>query len=124
MIEQFKGYKGQALSVLRRFHIRVWSEARIKTNRGEFMGIVLPRAEGDDDHHIVLKLATGYNVGIAVNTITDMKEIGYPRVSLFTRDLVPRKSFQNSLYFSETGNVPKRKSHAQWLIGRRNEKKN
>jgi glutamyl-tRNA(Gln) amidotransferase subunit D len=77
MIEQFKGYRGNALSVLKQFHIRVWSEARVKTTRGEFTGIVLPRAENDDDHHIVLKLATGYNVGIAVNTITDMKEIGY-----------------------------------------------
>ena len=68
MIEQFKGYRGNALSVLKRFHIRVWSEVRAKTTRGEFKGIVLPRAENDDDLHIVLKLANGYNVGIAVNT--------------------------------------------------------
>jgi glutamyl-tRNA(Gln) amidotransferase subunit D len=77
MIEQFKGYRGKALAVLKRFHIRVWSEARVKTSRGEFKGIVLPRAENDDDHHIVLKLGTGYNVGVAANTITDMQEIGY-----------------------------------------------
>ena len=77
MIKQFKGYRGNALSVLKQFHIRVWSEVRVKTTRGEFTGIVLPRAENDDDLHIVLKLATGYNVGIAVNTITDIKEIGY-----------------------------------------------
>jgi glutamyl-tRNA(Gln) amidotransferase subunit D len=89
MIEQFKGYKGNALSVLRRFHIRVWSEARVKTNRGEFKGIVLPRAEGDDDYHIVLKLATGYNVGITANTITDMKEIGYKEAHY----KIPEKEF-------------------------------
>jgi len=33
----------------------------------------LPRSETDDDCHLVLKLASGYNVGIAVDTVTDMK---------------------------------------------------
>jgi glutamyl-tRNA(Gln) amidotransferase subunit D len=77
MIDLFKGYKGQALSVLKNFHIRVWSDATVQTTRGEFRGIVLPRAENDDDQHIVIKIPTGYNVGIDVNNITDMKEIGY-----------------------------------------------
>jgi len=77
MIDLFKGYRGKALSVLKRFHIRVWSEAQVQTSRGDFSGIVLPRAENDDDLHIVFKLATGYNMGIAVNTITNMSELGY-----------------------------------------------
>jgi hypothetical protein len=77
MIDLFKGYKGQALSVLKNFHIRVWGEAVVQTTRGEFKGIVLPRAENDDDQHIVIKIASGYNVGIDVNTIVDMKEVGY-----------------------------------------------
>jgi glutamyl-tRNA(Gln) amidotransferase subunit D len=77
MIDLFKGYKGQALSVLKNFQIRVWSEAVVQTTRGEFKGIILPRSENDDDQHIVLKIVTGYNVGIDVNTITDMKEVGY-----------------------------------------------
>jgi glutamyl-tRNA(Gln) amidotransferase subunit D len=89
MIKQFKGYRGNALSVLKQFHIRVWSEVRVKTTRGEFTGIVLPRAENDDDLHIVLKLATGYNVGIAVNTITDIKEIGYREAHY----RIPEKAF-------------------------------
>ncbi len=77
MIDLFKGYKGKALSLLKEFDIRVWTEAVIKTTRGDFSGIILPRAENDDDRHIVLKLATGYNVGIKVNTVTDIKEEGY-----------------------------------------------
>ena len=77
MIDLFKGYKGQALSVLKNSHIRVWGEVVVQTSRGEFRGIVLPRAENDDDQHIVIKIATGYNVGIDVSTITDMKEVGY-----------------------------------------------
>ena len=77
MLDLFKGYKGQALDTLKRFGVRVWSEAEIKTTRGQFKGIILPRSENDDDRHLVLKLATGYNVGVAVETIEAMQEVGY-----------------------------------------------
>jgi glutamyl-tRNA(Gln) amidotransferase subunit D len=89
MIELFKGYRGKALSLLKRFHIRVWSEVVVNTTRGEFKGLVLPRAENDDDLHVVLKLATGYNVGIGVDTVTDMKEIGYREAHY----KIPEKAF-------------------------------
>ncbi|MBN1984392.1 MAG: Glu-tRNA(Gln) amidotransferase subunit GatD [Chitinivibrionales bacterium] len=77
VIDLFKGYKGKALEVLKHFNIRVWSEAQIETTRGMFKGIVLPRAENDDDQHIVLKLNTGYNIGINIETIQQMTEYGY-----------------------------------------------
>lgn len=77
MIDIFKGYKGEAVKILKKYNIRVWSDAEIKTTRGDFSGIILPRSANDDDKHIVLKLVTGYNVGIDVGTITDIKEIGY-----------------------------------------------
>ncbi len=77
MSELLKGYRGRALEVLKSFHVRVWSEAKVTTTRGDFQGIVLPRSENDDDRHIVLKLATGYNIGIAVDTIQNMEECGY-----------------------------------------------
>ncbi len=89
MLEMFKGYRGEALTVLKKFNIRVWSETRVDTTRGNFKGIVLPRSENDDDRHLVLKLATGYNVGIAVNTITNMKEFGYKKANY----KIPEKEF-------------------------------
>jgi len=89
MIELFKGYKGNALSVLKKFSIRVWSDALVQTTRGDFKGIILPRAENDDDRHIVLKLETGYNVGINVDTIKEMNEIGYREANY----KIPEKEF-------------------------------
>jgi glutamyl-tRNA(Gln) amidotransferase subunit D len=88
----FKGYKGEALAILKKSNVRVWSDAQIKTTRGDFSGIILPRAENDDDNHIVLKLSTGYNIGIAVSTITDMKEIGYKEAHY----KIPEKEFPYS----------------------------
>ncbi len=89
MSDLFKGYKGKALLVLKKFKIRVWSETLIETTRGEFKGVILPRSENDDDLHIVLKLITGYNIGIDVNTVTNMKELGYKEAHY----KIPEKEF-------------------------------
>jgi glutamyl-tRNA(Gln) amidotransferase subunit D len=85
----FKGYRGEALAALKKFNVRVWSDARIQSTRGEFKGIILPRSENDDDQHIVLKLDTGYNIGLAVDTITDMVEEGYKEAHY----KIPEKEF-------------------------------
>jgi glutamyl-tRNA(Gln) amidotransferase subunit D len=92
MSDMFKGYKGKALEVLKKFKVRVWSEAVVNTTRGEFKGIILPRSENDDDEHLVLKLATGYNIGTAIDTIIDMKEYGYKEAHY----KIPEKEFPTS----------------------------
>jgi glutamyl-tRNA(Gln) amidotransferase subunit D len=92
MSDMFKGYKGKALEVLKKFKVRVWSETVINTTRGEFKGIILPRSENDDVEHLVLKLATGYNIGITVDTIIEMKEYGYKEAHY----KIPEKEFPTS----------------------------
>lgn len=89
MLDLFKGYKGRALEVLKHFQARVWGDTTVQTTRGDFQGIILPRSENDDDRHIVLKLVTGYNVGIDVDTIQGMKEIGYKEAHY----KIPEKEF-------------------------------
>jgi len=89
MIDLYKGYKGKALDALKKFKVRVWSQALIETTRGTFEGIILPRSENDDDLHLVLKLNTGYNVGVAVETVQEMKELGYKKAHY----KIPEKEF-------------------------------
>ncbi len=88
----FQGYKGRALEVLKKYTVRVWSQAEINTTRGMFIGTILPRSENDDDKHLVLKIPTGYNVGIDIFTITDMKETGYQKAIY----KIPEKEFPYS----------------------------
>ncbi len=85
----FQGYKGEALAVLKKFNVRVWGQATINTKRGIFTGTVLPRSENDDDKHIVLKIITGYNVGIDTDTIINMEETGYKKANY----KIPEKEF-------------------------------
>jgi glutamyl-tRNA(Gln) amidotransferase subunit D len=74
--DSYKGYRGAALAMLKNFSVRVWSEVVVQSSRGEFAGIILPRAETADDQHIVLKLHNGYNIGVATVTIADISERG------------------------------------------------
>ena len=85
----FQGYKGKALEALKKYNVRVWGQATIQTTRGNFEGTVLPRAENDDDKHIVLKIITGYNIGIDIGTIKNMKETGYQKANY----KIPEKEF-------------------------------
>lgn len=75
--DKYQGYRGAALSVLKNFDVKVWSDVALKTSTAEFSGIILPRSESADEQHIVLKLHNGYNVGLNVDTVQGIDELGY-----------------------------------------------
>ena len=77
----YKGYRGPGLEVLKKYGVKVWSDVRIESTRGAFEGIILPRSETADDRHIVLKLVSGYNIGVAAATVTGMVEVGYRKAN-------------------------------------------
>ncbi len=85
----FQGYKGRALDILKKYDVHVWDKAEVETTRGHFSGKILPRAENTDDLHIVLKVITGYNIGLDVETITCMKGERDPQPNF----KVPEKEF-------------------------------
>ena len=74
--DKYKGYRDVGRAVLERFDVGVWSEVAVESANGNFEGLILPRSETADARHIVLKLDTGYNVGVAAETITKMVELG------------------------------------------------
>ncbi len=92
MSDEHKGYKGRARDILESHKVSVWSDTVVKTTRGEFKGIILPRSENDDDRHIVLKLITGYNVGIDADTIESITESGRKEAHY----KIPEKEFPTS----------------------------
>ncbi len=73
----FKGYRAKGLETLKKFNTEVWADVEIETTKGNFAGLVLPRSETEDSDHIVIKMKTGYNTGIHVDHITNMKKIGF-----------------------------------------------
>ena len=76
--DPLKGYKGRARARLESFSVRVWSDVVATNDAGStFEGVILPRSETLDDEHVVLKLKTGYNVGLHVDRLREVKEVGY-----------------------------------------------
>lgn len=77
--EDFKGYRDPTRSVMQKFGVTVWSQVVAKTTRGTFEGLVLPRSETSDADHLVLKMWTGYNIGIRYDTIESLDKRGYKK---------------------------------------------
>jgi glutamyl-tRNA(Gln) amidotransferase subunit D len=76
--DPLKGYRGRARARLEGWGARVWSDVRATNDAGSvFEGVVLPRSETLDDEHVVLKLKNGYNVGLHIDRIVSLEEVGY-----------------------------------------------
>jgi glutamyl-tRNA(Gln) amidotransferase subunit D len=88
--DPLKGYRGLARERLASWNMRVWGDVRIVNDRGSiFEGVILPRSETYDDLHIVVKLKTGYNVGLHVDRIREIEELGFKEA--FYK--IPEKAF-------------------------------
>ncbi len=75
--DPYRGYRGPTREVMERFGVTVWCEVRARTTRGDFAGLLLPRSETSDDLHLVLKLGSGYNVGVRHDTVLTLEKVGY-----------------------------------------------
>ena len=85
----YKGYREPCLGLLKRFGVTVWSDVKISTTRGHFVGLLLPRSETSDADHLVLKLGIGYNIGIRHDTVLSVEKTGYREIEY----KIPEKEF-------------------------------
>jgi len=70
------GYKGEALEAIRKAEAEIGDMIRI-TRKGEvYEGILIPRSEYGDEKHIVIKLKSGYNIGIRITPNTKIEKTG------------------------------------------------
>ena len=54
----------------------VGDTVRVKTKTSAYEGILMPRTELADEEHIVVKLSSGYNIGISKSEITKIEKLG------------------------------------------------
>jgi len=86
--DTYQGYRGPALELLKRENSAVWDRLVIKTPGAEVEGILLPRSAGDD-RHLVLKMITGYNIGIDVDNVISIESKGSRKANY----KIPEKEF-------------------------------
>ena len=69
------GYKGRGHEILAKFQVSIGDEVNISTNQDDLSGVLMPRYESSTDEHIIIKLRSGYNIGVAVASIQTIRKI-------------------------------------------------
>ena len=70
------GYKGAALVALTKAGCQVGDVIRVTSSEKTYEGILIPRSETGDAAHIVVKLKSGYNVGVHITPDMKIEKIG------------------------------------------------
>ena len=74
-----KGYSGKALECLKKNNVKAGDSIKITADL-TYSGILMPRYESGDDKHLVVKLGSGYNVGINVDEIEKIQIVSSSEV--------------------------------------------
>ena len=70
------GYSGLVLEKLSSSNIKVGDTISIKKDGEEYVGVLMPRSQvGSDEFHVILKLESGYNIGIKLDQGTEVSRI-------------------------------------------------
>jgi glutamyl-tRNA(Gln) amidotransferase subunit D len=91
MNEEGSGYKGEALEAIKRTEAQIGDVVRITKNSEVYEGILIPRSEYGDEKHIVLKLKSGYNIGIHITPNTRIEKIGKATKPTFSPPPLPKQ---------------------------------
>ena len=92
--EELSGYSGLSRELLAKAGVKVGDRIRLDHKRGssqeQVEGLLMPRYEtGHEEGYIVIKLKTGYNVGVRVDSSTKVSAIGTGQQPQFTRPSLP-----------------------------------
>lgn len=91
MSEEFPGYKGKALQLLKQAGAEIGDIIRVTKNGETYEGILIPRSEYGDEKHIVIKLKSGYNMGIRITPATKIEKVGVGVKPTFTAPPLPEQ---------------------------------
>ena len=72
-MSEYRGYQGNSLGFLKTNQISVGDSVNILAEI-TYSGIIMPRYEHSDDKHIVLKLKSGYNIGLEISKIEKVEK--------------------------------------------------
>ncbi len=104
-MSDYRGYEGSSLEFLKNNQIKIGDSVKILTDI-TYSGIIMPRYEHSDDQHIVLKLKSGYNVGIEISKIEKIeKEQIIEKTSEQTEEISKIEGLPKILLLSTGGTI-------------------
>ncbi len=101
-MSEYRGYSGKSLTLLKDCKAKVGDTVKI-TGELTYTGILMPRYEYNDDEHIVLKLKSGYNVGIKINEIKKIEVLSLNEIKKEGPQSLPRNSSLPKVLLLSTG---------------------
>ena len=69
------GYRGPSLKILQDVGAEIGDVLELELDGDLVKGTVVPRYQSNDDSHVVIKLKSGYNVGISLAKISSVKKV-------------------------------------------------
>jgi glutamyl-tRNA(Gln) amidotransferase subunit D len=89
--EENSGYKGEALEAIKKAECEVGDVVRVNGEGKTYEGILIPRSESGDSTHIVVKMKSGYNIGIRLTPNVKIEKIGKGAKPTFASPPLPRQ---------------------------------
>jgi len=86
------GYKGQALILLEQASCEIGDIIRITRKNKVYEGILIPRSELGEGTAIIIKMKSGYNIGIQATTEVKLERIGKGTKPTFASPPLPRQN--------------------------------
>ena len=102
------GYDGLVLQKISDSNAKVGDIISVKKNKEEYVGVLMPRSQvGSDPFHIIIKLDTGYNIGIKLNQDSEIRKIktGKKRRTTGTETEVENKDLPTASILSTGGTI-------------------
>lgn len=83
--------------LFKKSNVKLGDSVMIETNNATHIGILIPRYEYADANHLVLKLKSGYNIGIKIGKIKSIKKI----TEKLDPNVKPDTNYKYKDYFSD-----------------------
>ncbi len=101
-MSEHKGYKGKIHDFLISNKIEVGDLVKV-TSELTYSGILMPRYESGDENHIVLKLKSGYNIGIEFEKIEKIEKVGEGQSKIESSETIEKDEKLPKILLLSTG---------------------
>ncbi len=108
--EESSGYKGKALAALKKCGCEVGDVVRVTGVGKSYEGILIPRSEYGDTRHVVIKMKSGYNVGLRLDEGVKIERVGEGSKPTFASPPLPaqREDLPKVVIMSTGGTIASR----------------
>jgi len=70
------GYSGLVIEKLSKSNIKIGDTISIRKDGEKYVGVLMPRSQvGSDQFHVIIKLETGYNIGIKLQQDSEVNRV-------------------------------------------------